>query len=86
ALPNRLASQQAERLAEKFGFAPARSASPMPGQYDLGHSMLMWGLARAFNPAATSRQVFQRERYEIWISRERVLAQYGPGTNVDAPG
>ncbi|MBV8522433.1 MAG: hypothetical protein JOY71_09975, partial [Acetobacteraceae bacterium] len=49
ALPNRLASQQAERLAEKFGFAPARSASPMPGQYDLGHSMLMWGLARAFN-------------------------------------
>jgi hypothetical protein len=42
----------------------------------LGECFVLWGLTRAFNPAALPRQPFLRDRHELWISRATLLARY----------
>ena len=40
-------------------------------------SMIVWGLTRAFNPAALPRQRFLRDHNELWISRSTLVTLYG---------
>src|SRR5438046_991131 len=40
-------------------------------------SLIVWGLTRAFNPAALPRQRFLRDHNELWISRSMLLKLYG---------
>jgi hypothetical protein len=43
--------------------------SPMQRLHEVGNDLLLWGLARAFNPAAVSRMRLFRDHQELWISR-----------------
>jgi len=40
-------------------------------------SLLLWGLAQAYNPAALNGKRLLRHRYRLWISRASLLRHYG---------
>lgn len=69
---------QMQRVAEAFGFEviPA-DASVLRRVHALGEDFLLWGFARAFNPATLHQQAFFRPRRDLWISRTTLLGRYG---------
>ena len=67
------------RVAQRYGFEQiATERSLLRRAHDLGDDCLLWGLARAFNPAALARLPFRRDHRELWISRTRLLHEYLP--------
>jgi hypothetical protein len=80
ALPTRLGAVQIERVFQRYGFEPVPTdTSLMARLHGLGECFVLWGLTRAYNPAALSRQPFLRNRYELWISRATLLLRYARG-------
>ncbi len=67
---------QIRRAAARFGFELIEDGAPAESLHDLGEDFLIWAFTRAFNPAALRRQRFRRDRTELWISREALLALY----------
>lgn len=63
--------------ARRFGFELIEVEAPH-ALHRLGEAILLWALARAFNPAALRRHCFRRVRAEVWISRAVLLRRYGP--------
>ena len=77
ALPARLGTSQIKRVFQRYGFEPAPTdSSPLARLHGLGECFVMWGLTRAFNPAALPRQPFLRDRHELWISRAALRLRY----------
>jgi hypothetical protein len=77
ALPARLGASQIARVFRRFGFERAPTDdSWLARLHGLGECFVLWGLTRAFNPAALPRQPFLRDRCELWISRKTLLARY----------
>jgi hypothetical protein len=77
ALPARLGTDQIARVFRRYGFERTPSDdSWLARLHGLGECFVLWGLTRAFNPAALPRQPFLRDRCELWISRERLRALY----------
>jgi hypothetical protein len=64
-------------VAMRFGFELIEVDAP-PALRQLGDAIVLWSLARAFNPAALRRHCFRRVRAEVWISRAALLDRYGP--------
>ena len=77
ALPARLGALQIGRVCQRYGFQRVPTDySWMARLHGLGECFVLWGLTRAFNPAALPRQPFLRERHELWISRAALLLRY----------
>jgi hypothetical protein len=69
-LSSRIGGVQMRRLAPRYGF---EIVEPPPSLsrtvHTLADSFIVWGLTRAFNPAALPRQRFLRDHHKLWISR-----------------
>jgi hypothetical protein len=66
------------RVAAAHGFELIeRKAGLLTGPLSLLDGMVVRCLIRAFNPAAPTRR-FRRHRYELWISKRRLLARCRP--------
>src|SRR6201993_3855622 len=77
ALPARLGPPQIKRVFQRYGFERVPTdSSPLARLHGLGECFVLWGLARAFNPAALPRQPFLRDRHELWISRNALRWRY----------
>jgi hypothetical protein len=77
ALPARLGAIQVGRVFQSYGFERVpRECSFSARLHGVGECFVLWGLTRAFNPAALPRQPFLRDRHELWISRATLLARY----------
>src|SRR5438132_2256727 len=77
ALPARLGASQIMRVFQRYGFERVPTdPSLLARLHGLGECFVMWGLTRAFNPAALPRQPFLRDRHELWISRATLLLRY----------
>lgn len=82
ALPARLGASQIGRVFQRYGFERVPTDSSFLARlHGLGECFVLWGLARAFNPAALTRQPFLRDRHELWISRATLLARYARRNN-----
>ena len=80
ALPARLGACQIKRVFQRYGFERVPTdASPLARLHGLGECFVLWGLTRAFNPAALPRQPFLRDRHELWISRVTLRRRYARG-------
>jgi hypothetical protein len=78
ALPARLGASQIGRVFQRYGFERVPTNCTLLARlHGLGECFVMWGLTRAFNPAALPRQPFLRDRHELWISRTTLLLRYG---------
>jgi hypothetical protein len=78
ALSARLGASQIGRVFQRYGFERVPTdPSLLDRLHGLGECFVMWGLTRAFNPAALPRQPFLRDHHELWISRKALLARYG---------
>jgi hypothetical protein len=78
ALPARLGSAQIQRVFRRYGFEATPADTSLRARlHGFGECFVMWGLTRAFNPAALPRQPFLRDRCELWISRAALFARYG---------
>jgi YkoP domain len=87
ALPARLGARQIARVLQRFGFEQnPTDCSLLARLHGLGECFVVWGLTRAFNPAALPRQPFLRDRYEVWMSRATLRARYGDRNHVRRPG
>ncbi len=70
---------QLHRVIQRHGFEEVASdRSLLRRAHDFGDDFLLWGLARAFNPAALPRLPFLRDHRELWISRSSLLRNYFP--------
>jgi hypothetical protein len=68
---------QLHRVIQRYGFEEVASdRSLLRRAHDFGDDFLLWGLARAFNPAALPRLPFLRDHRELWISRSSLLRNY----------
>jgi hypothetical protein len=77
ALPARLGAVQVGRVFQRYGFERVPTECSLRARlHGLGECFVLWGLTRAFNPAALPRQPFLRDRHELWISRAALLARY----------
>lgn len=77
ALPARLGASQLMRVFQRYGFEQVPTdPSLLARLHGLGECFVLWGLARAFNPAALPRTPFLRDRYELWISRATLQLRY----------
>ena len=77
ALPARLGASQIMRVFRRYGFERVPTdPSLLARLHGLGECFVIWGLTRAFNPAALPRQPFLRDRHELWISRATLLLRY----------
>ena len=77
ALPARLGASQIARVFQRYGFERTPTDDSLLARlHGLGECFVLWGLTRAFNPAALPRQPFLRDRYELWISRATLMARY----------
>lgn len=76
---------QARGVIRRFGFdlMPPPRHSALRALQALGDACIVWMLTRAFNPAALRRHGFLRGRHEMWMSRHRLLARYGPAPLTD---
>lgn len=73
-----LRTGQMRRVAGAFGFEVIPSqVSGLRRAHALGEDFLLWGFARAFNPATLHQQRFFRPRQDLWISRATLLGRYG---------
>lgn len=89
---SRIGALQMVRTAQRFGFDVIDPDAP-PEWRDRIHavldSMLLWGLAYAFNPGRlrAKGQGLLRHRYQLWISRRKLALCYGapvaPPTRVE---
>jgi hypothetical protein len=79
ALSTRLGILQVQRVGDRYGFerVPSTDHSLLRRLHAVGEGITLWGLTRAFNPAASSRQPFMRDHHELWISRSSLLEHYG---------
>jgi hypothetical protein len=78
-LSTRLRSAQVQRVVQRYGFEKTTSERSLFRRvHDFGDDFLLWGLARAFNPAALSRSRFFRDHQDLWISRAALLHHYLP--------
>ena len=77
ALPARLGPLQILRVFHRYGFEQVASDRSLRQRvHDVGNDCLVWGLTRAFNPAAVPRAPFLRDHCELWISRKSLLRHY----------
>jgi hypothetical protein len=77
-LSSRIGGLQMQRLARRHGFEPAPPPAALSSHlHTVADSLIVWGLTRAFNPAALPRQRFLRDHNELWISRSMLVALYG---------
>jgi hypothetical protein len=77
ALPARLGVNQVARVFQRYGFERTPTDESWRTRlHGLGECFVLWGLTRAFNPAALPRQPFLRDRCELWISRQTLRALY----------
>jgi len=66
------------RISLRYGFEPAlRRRTVWHSVHDVIESLLLGGLAYAYNPAASHRQKFLRHRQRIWIGRTTLIRLYG---------
>jgi hypothetical protein len=87
ALSARPGAAQVQRLAGRYGFERVpRDPSILRRLHALGDSVTLWGLTRAYNPAALARQPFLRDHHELWISRAALLERYSDGPTPVAAG
>jgi hypothetical protein len=75
---SRIGTSQAIRTAGRFGFDVFDSdAANMAGRvHGLLDSMLLWGLGCAFNPGTLRNGKFLQHRFEVWMSRSKLLRRY----------
>jgi hypothetical protein len=77
ALPARLGAPQIRRVFQRYGFERVPTDPSLRARlHGFGECFVLWGLTRAFNPAALPRQPFLRDRHELWISRATLLLRY----------
>jgi hypothetical protein len=77
AWPARLGAPQIRRVFQRYGFEWVPTDSSFLGRlHGLGECFVLWGLTRAFNPAALPRQPFLRDRHKLWISRATLVTRY----------
>jgi hypothetical protein len=77
-LSSRIGGLQMQRLARRHGFEPAQPPAALSRHLrTVADSLIVWGLTRAFNPAALPRQRFLRDHNELWISRSTLVTLYG---------
>jgi hypothetical protein len=77
AIPARLGALQIMRVFHRYGFERvATDSSLLARLHGLGECFVLWGLTRAFNPAALPRQPFLRDHHELWISRATLRMRY----------
>lgn len=77
-LSSRLGAPQVRRVAHRYGFERVQiDPTVFRRLHDLGENFVLWGLARAFNPAALTRQPFLREHHDLWITRATLQRRYG---------
>lgn len=77
-LSSRIGSAQMRRLALRHGFEIVEPPPTLSRHlHTLADSLIVWGLTRAFNPAALPRQRFLRDHHELWISRSTLRRIYG---------
>lgn len=69
----RLCAMRIRRVSARYGFDLVEHAGDAVPWHGLGRNILQWALERAFNPVASRRHSFARERHELWISRDRLL-------------
>jgi hypothetical protein len=94
AWPARLGASQIGRVFQRYGFERVPTDPSLRARlHGFGECFVLWGLTRAFNPAALPRQPFLRDRHELWISRATLLlryarrnAQIGTGTPLRSGG
>jgi YkoP-like protein len=72
-----LGISQVRRVAARYGFERVPTKPSLFSRLQrVGESFVLWGLARAFNPAAAPRQPFLRDHHELWISRSTLRQRY----------
>lgn len=77
ALSSRLGEVQLRRVARNYGLERVPVTPSILRQlHEFGECFSAWGLARAYNPTALSRQRFFRRYQELWISRASLVARY----------
>jgi YkoP-like protein len=77
-LSSRIGGAQMRRLAPRYGFEMIEPpASLSRTLHTLADSFIVWGLTRAFNPAALPRQRFLHDHHKLWISRATLCRLYG---------
>jgi hypothetical protein len=77
ALPARLGTPQIRRVFQRYGFERFPTDSSLRSRlHGFGDCFVLWGLARAFNPAALPRAPFLRDHHELWISRSTLRLLY----------
>lgn len=77
---SRIGTAQMVRTARRFGFdviEPEGQPELRQRIHTMFDSMLLWGLARTFNPPALRSKGLLRHRYQLWISRDKLLRCYG---------
>jgi hypothetical protein len=89
---SRIGAAQMVRTARRFGFdviEPQGQPELAERIHAMFDSMLLWGLARTFNPAALRSKGLLRHRYQLWISRSKLVRCYAlmpPGSSHPKPG
>ena len=77
-LSSRIGGPQMQRLARRHGFEPVQPPAALSRHLQtIADSLIVWGLTRAFDPAALSRQRFLRDHNELWLSRSVLMTLYG---------
>ena len=77
---SRIGTAQMVRTARRFGFdviEPQRQPELRERIHAMFDGMFLWGLARAFNPGALRSKGLLRHRYQLWISRAKLVRCYG---------
>lgn len=77
---SRIGAVQMVRTGERFGFdviAPDAEPELRERVHAMFDSILLWGLAQAYNPSALNGKRLLRHRYRLWISRAKLLRHYG---------
>jgi hypothetical protein len=77
---SRIGAVQMVRTGQRFGFdviEPGAEPELRERIHTMFDSILLWGLAQAYNPAALNGKRLLRHRYQLWISRTKLLRHYG---------
>lgn len=77
---SRIGGLQMLRTAQRFGFEVMDLDTPLVWRDHLHaafDSMWLWSLAHAFNPGALKSKGLLRYRFQLWISRRKLLLCYG---------
>jgi hypothetical protein len=68
------------RLATRHGFEAETVADRSCSRASsVAHNLLLWGIARAYNPSALVRFSLRQGRQPLWLSRRSLLSRYGSG-------